>query len=110
MSESRINNFEVKYESEDKSLVYEIHIQQGFPLKRNCYGKTWAKRTQAILYRNGFIVETGYVTKHHRDKDDLRYAVVNAVKPIIKKISKHVRVRLWQSLFKEIELCQEISN
>ena len=101
------NIFKIEYETSDKSLKFEIHINQGFPLKYNCYGKTWAKRTEAVIYKNGFLFATNYVTKHYIDKDDLKYAVVNSLKPIINKIKlKFARKEIWKLIFNQIELCQ----
>jgi len=103
-----INNFSIKYETTDKSLNYEIVIKQGYPKSFNCYGKTWAKKTEAILYLNGFIVSTNSVTKHNYDKDDLKYAVINAIRPLITKISiKYIRKDIWNLIFKHVELCQK---
>ena len=103
-----INIFKIEYETSDKSLKFEIHINQGYPLKYNCYGKTWAKRTEAIIYQNNFLLTSNYNTKHYNDKDDLKYAVVNTLKPIIGKINvKFIRSKIWALIFKQIELCQK---
>src|SRR5574344_1556190 len=39
-----------------KSVKYRLEITQGNPMSLNCYGKTWAKQTQAVLYYNDLIV------------------------------------------------------
>lgn len=81
----KINNKTFTYTPECNSVKYEVIFIQGFPLKSNHLGKSWAKRTECTLRCNGFIVATGFVTKHNKDKDSTLYAFMNAFN-IVKKI------------------------
>lgn len=104
MPNKSINIFTIQYETEDKSVLYEIIIKQGYPLKYTHYGKTYAKRTEAVLLVNGFIRATNYITKHSKDNDNLKYAVVNVLKPIMNTIyGKEIKKILWDMIFQKIE-------
>ena len=93
----------ITYETEDKSLKYEIQVKQGHPLKFNSYGKCWAKRTEVTILQNGFSIGSNFVTKHHKDENNFKYAVVNAARPIINLIKiKWIRKELWKRLLLKI--------
>ena len=65
----------------------------------NCYGKTWAKQTQAILYYNNFVEAHNTITKHRKDPDNLKYALAIVCKPVISKIYfDEVREYFWKEL------------
>ena len=94
----------VTWSSTDKSVNYEIEIKQGCPMSFNQYGKCWAKQTEAVIKKNGFIVATHRVTKHNNDPDNYLYAVTAALKPAMKKgVHKSARKPLWDLVFAEIK-------
>jgi len=104
MPDKIINSFTIKYETKDKSVLYEIDIKQGYPLKYTHYGKTYAKRTEATIRMNGFVRATNYVTRHNKDNDNLKYAVIAALKPIISKIYvKSIRKDIWDLILKQLK-------
>lgn len=78
----------------DDSLKYEVTFTQGYPQSRNCFGKSWAKRTECVIKCNGFIKGVHAVTKHENDKDSTLYAFMNAFKPISKNLLKEARVTI----------------
>ena len=72
-------------------------------MKYTHYGKTYAKRTEATIRMNGFVRATNYVTRHNKDNDNLKYAVIAALKPIMHKIyGKDTRQEIWNLIFKQI--------
>ena len=94
----------VNYISEDKSVKYRLEITQGNPMSFNCYGKTWTKQTQAVLYYNDFIEAYNIITKHQKDPDNLKYAVMTVCKPLISKIHfNEVRRYFWKELLNFVE-------
>lgn len=86
------------YQSECKSVNIDVEFIQGHPLKFTHLGKTWAKRTQCNIKINGFIAATYYVTKHTKDKDNLKYAYMNAFNPIKKCIYKEARINITNQI------------
>jgi hypothetical protein len=99
-----ITNKKFLFSSEDKSLNYEVEFIQGHPLKSTHLGKTWAKRTQCVVKVNGFIKDIHYVTKHNADKDDLRYAYINAFRPIKHHLYKEARTDITNQILEFTKL------
>lgn len=87
-----INSKIFTYSYKDSSLNYEVQFIQGNPLKSTHLGKTYAKRTQCVIKKNGFIVGHNYVTKHNKDVDNNRYAYMNSFNPIKRFIDKEARI------------------
>lgn len=93
-----INNKVFTYYSGDTTVIYEITFTQGFPLKYNHLGKTWAKCTQCIVRKNDFVLGIHHVTKHNKDVDNLLYAYMNSFKPISRKIYKEARLNIIKQI------------
>jgi hypothetical protein len=91
----KINNKVFLWNSDDNSLKYEVEFIQGNPLKYTHLGKTYAKKTQCLIKRNGFVLKENSVTKHEKDKDETLYAFMNAFRPIQNAISsKDIRLNI----------------
>lgn len=86
------------YSSDDDSVNYEVIFIQGFPLKFTHLGKTWAKRTQCVIKYNGFIIAYNYITKHEKDKDNIRYAYMNCFNPIKHEIMECARLDIIKEI------------
>lgn len=80
--------------SGDELLNYEVEFIQGNPLKYTHLGKTYAKSTQCLIRRNGFLIGNSRVTKHAKDNDNNRYAYMNSFNKIKAVISKEERINI----------------
>jgi hypothetical protein len=94
----------VEYMSQDGSLHISITYLTGYPRSNNCYGKTWAKETQAILKINGFVRGYASVIKHKEDKDDPGFAIRNVTQKVLERVHmKCTRKEIWNLVFTHIK-------
>jgi hypothetical protein len=99
-----ITDSEITYSSKDGSIVINITYFTGFPRSNNCYGKTWARETQAVLRINGFVRAIGSVIKHRNDKDNMPYAIKAATEKVMHRVCfKDLRREIWDIVFNHIK-------
>ena len=93
------NNMKIEYISEDKSVLYSIEFITGHPLNYTHKGKSWDRKTQAILKYNGFVESIYSVTKHYKDPDNLKLAIIKCAKEVMKQVSlKDAKINLWNQI------------
>lgn len=86
----------IKYQTTDKSLIYEFQFIQKSELVMTHLGKTYPKHTQCLMFENGLLVNFSTIRKHEKDKDNLffalRYTFENTIKVInIKSLRNGIR-------------------
>ena len=94
----------IEHSTRDKSINIVLEYKQGYPFKRTPYGKSWPKSTNGVIIINGFTKATHTVTKHEKDPDNLKIAIVNVTKVLLEQISlKWLRKEIWTKVFTKIE-------
>lgn len=86
-----------------------IEYKQTHPMYWTSYGKSWAKHTQCLIFKNGLLVGKGLVVKHAKDPDNDAYAIKAATKKAMAettRIHKRTRTEIWKLIdnyIKELE-------
>jgi hypothetical protein len=91
----------------DLGRRYTVEFSNNRDLKYTHLGKTYAKRTQAVVKRGDKILGVGEVIKHHNDKDDNLFARRLALKKALTDhdpdshgmlLWRELRAKFWKQL------------
>jgi hypothetical protein len=91
----------------DLGRKYTVEFTNNNDLKYTHLGKTYAKRTQAVVKRGDKILGVGEVIKHHNDEDDTLFARRLALKKALIDhdpdshgllLWKEIRTEFWKKL------------